>query len=57
MKQNYGRKNIAKDDNFVVVAENDEGQIIGFADAWKRETNVVENSSDLTSIYLLKFVI
>ncbi|WP_417900113.1 GNAT family N-acetyltransferase [Bacillus haimaensis] len=47
-------KNITKENNYVVVAENNEGQIVGFADAWKRETNVVENSSDLTSIYLLE---
>lgn len=48
------KKNIAKEDNYVVVAENNEGQIVGFADAWKRETNLVESSSDLTSIYLLE---
>lgn len=43
-----------REDNYVAIAENNEGQIIGFADAWKRETNVVENSGDLTSIYLLE---
>ncbi|MEA3318440.1 MAG: GNAT family N-acetyltransferase [Bacillota bacterium] len=48
------KKNIEKAHIYVVVAENNQGQIIGFADAWKRETNVVENSSDLTSIYLLE---
>ena len=48
------KENIAEEDNYVVVAENNEGQIIGFADAWKRETNVVKNSGDLTSIYLLE---
>ena len=46
--------NIVRDDNYVIVAENSDGQIVGFADAWKRETNVVENACDLTSIYLLK---
>jgi ribosomal protein S18 acetylase RimI-like enzyme len=46
--------NITKEDNYVVVAENNEGQIVGFADAWKRENNVLKSSSDLTSIYLLK---
>ncbi|MFS0687786.1 GNAT family N-acetyltransferase [Sporosarcina sp. 179-K 8C2 HS] len=46
--------NIARKDNYVVIAENNEGEIIGFADAWKRETNVVKNSGDLTSIYLLE---
>lgn len=48
------KKNITKENNYVVVAESNEGQIVGFADAWKRETNVVESSSDLTSIYLLE---
>ncbi|WP_088035313.1 GNAT family N-acetyltransferase [Evansella clarkii] len=46
--------NIAKEGNYVVVAENNAGQIIGFADAWKRDSNAVENASDLTSIYLLE---
>jgi L-amino acid N-acyltransferase YncA len=46
--------NIAKEENYVVVAENNAGQIIGFADAWKRDSNAVENASDLTSIYLLE---
>lgn len=45
-------KNIEKEDNFVVLAENPEGEIIGFADCGKRET--VPNSGDLTSIYILK---
>jgi len=48
------KQNLEREDNYVVIAENNEGQIIGFADAWKRETNVVENSGDLTSIYLLE---
>ncbi|MCM3094358.1 GNAT family N-acetyltransferase [Cytobacillus sp. AMY 15.2] len=48
------KKNIAREDNYVVIAENKEGQIIGFADAWKRDNNAVENSGDLTSIYLLE---
>lgn len=48
------KQNILRDASYVVIACNHEGQIIGFADAWKRETNVVENSCDLTSIYLLK---
>lgn len=48
------KKNLEREDNYVAIAENNEGQIIGFADAWKRETNVVENSGDLTSIYLLE---
>lgn len=48
------RSNILKEENYVIVAENNNGQIVGFADAWKRETNIVDNSGDLTSIYLLE---
>lgn len=48
------RSNITKTDNSVLVAESDEGKIIGFASGGKRETNQVENSTDLTSIYILK---
>jgi L-amino acid N-acyltransferase YncA len=47
-------KNISKDGNHVFVAENNDGQIVGFADGGKRETNRVENSGDLTSIYILE---
>lgn len=47
-------KNIAKEDNYVVIAENNEDQIIGFADAWKRADNLTKGSVDLTSIYLLE---
>jgi len=47
-------QNLSKPDIYVVVAENSEGQIIGFADCWKRETNIVPESTDLTSIYLLE---
>ena len=46
--------NIGRKDNFLLVAESTEGKIIGFADFWKRETNTIPNSSDLTSIYLLE---
>lgn len=48
------KKNITRKDNYVVIVENNEGQILGFADAWKRENNVEENSVDLTSMYLLE---
>lgn len=47
-------RNLSRTDNYVIVAENSEGEIIGFADFWKRETNTVPNSIDLTSIYLLE---
>lgn len=48
------RSNIKKGDNHVVVAEGENGQIVGFADSWKRESNSEENSGDLTSIYLFE---
>lgn len=48
------KKNIGDKKNLVIVAENNEGQIIGFADAWKREKNNEDHSIDLTSIYLLE---
>jgi len=47
-------QNIAREDNYVLAAENTDGKIIGFADCSTRETNTVPNSSDLTSIYLLE---
>ncbi len=47
-------RNIAAADNFVVVAENEEGEIVGFADGSKKATNSVPNSGDLTSIYMLE---
>lgn len=46
--------NISKANIHLLVAQNSEGEIIGFADCWKRETNTVPNSTDLTSIYLLE---
>lgn len=48
------KKNIAREDDYIFIAENSEGEIIGFADAWKREDNLTEKSGDLTSIYLLE---
>jgi ribosomal protein S18 acetylase RimI-like enzyme len=47
-------KNISNEQNYVFVAENDVGHIIGFADGGKRETNIVDHSGDLTSIYILQ---
>jgi ribosomal protein S18 acetylase RimI-like enzyme len=47
-------RNILKDGNYVYVAENSDGKIIGFADGGRRKTNQVENSGDLTSIYILE---
>ncbi|PEF73681.1 GNAT family N-acetyltransferase [Bacillus pseudomycoides] len=47
-------KNITKEGNYVFVAGNGNGKIIGFADCGKREGNQVDNSGDLTPIYLLE---
>ncbi|WP_306421198.1 GNAT family N-acetyltransferase [Robertmurraya sp. DFI.2.37] len=47
-------ENIQRLDNYVVVAENDDGQIVGFADGGKRESNLIEHSGDLTAIYILE---
>ncbi|RDI41095.1 GNAT family N-acetyltransferase [Falsibacillus pallidus] len=45
---------LLREGNYVFVAEDNTGEIVGFADRGKREKNNVENSGDLTSIYLLK---
>jgi len=47
-------QNLSKPKNYVLVAENKESKIVGFADTSKRAENVYPNSLDLTSIYLLK---
>ena len=47
-------KNISKVGNYVYVAEDNEGQIVGFTDGGKREENKVDHSGDLTSIYILE---
>lgn len=47
-------KNIGMKENTVIVAENDQGQIIGFANGSKRKDNNEGDSIDLTSIYLLE---
>lgn len=46
--------NLAEKVNYVIVAETDTGNIVGFGTASKRETNTVDRSGDLTSIYLLE---
>ncbi|MFJ7731088.1 GNAT family N-acetyltransferase [Lysinibacillus sp. NPDC097231] len=48
------KKNISDATNYVLVAENEQGEIIGFATGGTRETNTEPNSTDLTSIYLLE---
>lgn len=48
------KQNIIREDIYIIVAENNNGDIIGFADAWKRDNNLELNSCDLTSIYLLE---
>jgi len=46
--------NLNKEDNVVFVAENDVGEIVGFASTSRRENNEDVESIDLTSIYLLE---
>lgn len=53
-REKLWERNINREDNYVLVAENEIGEIVGFAVASTRETNVERNSSDLTSIYLLE---
>lgn len=53
-REKLWKRNIIREDNYVLVAENEIGEIVGFADASTRETNVELNSSDLTSIYILE---
>ncbi|MGE7688820.1 N-acetyltransferase family protein [Lysinibacillus sp. NPDC097214] len=48
------KKNISDATNYVLVAENEQGEIIGFATGGTRKTKSVPNSTDLTSIYLLE---
>lgn len=48
------KRNISQQDNYVFVAESPTGKIVGFADCGKRKENLIPNSGDLTSIYLLE---
>ncbi|MCY9547834.1 GNAT family N-acetyltransferase [Lysinibacillus xylanilyticus] len=48
------KKNISDATNYVLVAENEQNEIIGFATGATRKTNSVPNATDLTSIYLLE---
>ncbi|QPQ31673.1 GNAT family N-acetyltransferase [Lysinibacillus sp. JNUCC 51] len=48
------KKNISDLTNYVLVAENEQDEIIGFATGGTRKTNSVPNATDLTSIYLLE---
>ncbi|RED55564.1 GNAT family N-acetyltransferase [Cohnella lupini] len=47
-------RNISKEGTHVYVALNNAGEIVGFADCGKRESNNADNSGDITSIYLLE---
>lgn len=53
-RKNSWENNIMRTENVVFVVENEEGQIIGFADTSRRENNLELNSTDLTSLYLLE---
>ncbi|REB07312.1 GNAT family N-acetyltransferase [Sporosarcina sp. BI001-red] len=47
-------RNISKEANYIFVAENNQKEIIGFADCSKKYGSAIENSGDITSIYLLE---
>ncbi|QNU39537.1 GNAT family N-acetyltransferase [Geobacillus sp. 44B] len=48
-------QNISREDNYVYVAENEEGQIIGFTDGGKEKSGKYPGyDGDVTSIYILK---
>ncbi|MFS0752126.1 N-acetyltransferase family protein [Oceanobacillus sp. 1P07AA] len=53
-REQIWESNISEDKSIIVVAENEQGKIIGFADGGKRSTNTYENTGDLTSLYLLE---
>lgn len=53
-RSNLWQTNIQRDHSYVLVVENDFGEIVGFADTWKRENNTEALSGDLTSIYILE---
>lgn len=53
-RTNSWNQNLSEEDNTIFVAENSDGEIIGFGTCGKRETNHVNHSGDLTSIYLLE---
>lgn len=52
-RQELWKKNINNPDNVVFVVETESGEIVGFADTSKRDSNQVPHSIDLTSLYLL----
>ncbi|WP_336046242.1 GNAT family N-acetyltransferase [Solibacillus ferritrahens] len=51
-REELWERNMAAPDNYIVVAENSDGHIVGFATAGKREENQTDKAADLTSIYL-----
>lgn len=48
------KRNIVRNNNIIYVAENHQGDIVGFAGGGQREENQVEKVGDLTSIYILE---
>ena len=48
------KRNVADEENYIVAAENEDGEIVGFGTAGKRPENKEWNTGDLTSIYLLE---
>lgn len=46
--------NLQQEDMYIWVAENEVGEIVGFASTNTRDSNNVPNATDLTSLYLLE---
>ncbi|TFD99899.1 GNAT family N-acetyltransferase [Jeotgalibacillus sp. R-1-5s-1] len=53
-REQLWEKNIKQQNHLTLVAENEHGEIVGFADGGKRPENQTERTADLTAIYLLK---
>ncbi|GAA0450119.1 GNAT family N-acetyltransferase [Alkalibacillus silvisoli] len=53
-RTNLWINNISAQNQYIIVAEDDSGNIVGFASGGKRVSNDTEGSGDLTSIYILK---
>lgn len=53
-REQIWESNISEDNSIILVAENEQGEIIGFATGGKRSSNTYEKAGDLTSLYLLK---
>jgi len=53
-REDLWNRNISKKGNYVFVVLNNDEEIVGFADCGRRESNNIDNTGNLTSIYLLE---